>query len=104
MSSIQKLKLNTLTQEKIMFNTFAHAAVDAIQTSKKQFVETFVKHEGIATALNSFVDSQTKYTKSAIDAGIATATSLGAILASKSFFDEMTENAKSLVPAFVKGK
>ena len=81
-----------------MFNQFAYAAVDAVQNSKKQFVETFVKHEGIANALNSFVDSQTKYTKSAIDAGVSTATSLGLILTSKSFFDEMTEQFKSLVP------
>ena len=82
-----------------MFNTFAHAAVDAIQNGKKQFVETFVKHEGIATTMNAFVDSQTKYTKSAIDAGINAATSLGMILSSKAFFDEMTEGVKSFVPA-----
>ena len=82
-----------------MFNTFAHAAVDAIQNGKKQFVETFVKHEGIANALTNFVDSQTKYTKSAIDAGIAASTSLGMILTSNSFFDEMTEGVKSFVPS-----
>ena len=87
-----------------MFNTFAHAAVDAVQNSKKQFVETFVKHEGIATAMNAFVDAQSKYTKSAIDAGINAATSIGMIVSSKAFFDEMTESVKSLAPAFVKGK
>jgi len=85
-----------------MFNTFAHAAVDAVQTSKKQFVETFVKHEGIASAMNSFVDSQTKYTKAAIDAGIAAVTNIGMIVTSKAFFDEMTEGVKSLTPSFAK--
>lgn len=85
-----------------MFNTFAHAAVDAVQNSKKQFVETFVKHEGIANALNSFVDAQSKYTKSAIDAGIAASTSLGMIFTSKSFFDEISENVKSFTPSFGK--
>lgn len=85
-----------------MFNTFAHAAVDAVQTSKKQFVDTFVKHEGIASTLNSFVDSQTKYTKSAIDAGIAASTSLGMILTSKNFFDEISESFKSFTPSFNK--
>lgn len=85
-----------------MFNTFAHAAVDAVQNGKKQFVSTFVQHEGIANALNAFVDSQSKYTKSAIDAGIAASTSLGMILTSKAFFDEVSENVKSLVPTFGK--
>lgn len=85
-----------------MFNTFAHAAVDAVQNAKKQFVETFVTHEGIAKTLNDFVDSQTAYTKSAIDSGILAASSLGAIVTSKSFYDEMTETAKSFAPKFAK--
>lgn len=85
-----------------MFNTFAHAAVDAVQTSKKQFVDTFVKHEGIASALNSFVEAQTKYTKSAIDAGIAASTSLGMIFTSKNFFDEISESVKSFAPPYNK--
>jgi len=81
-----------------MFNTFAHAAVDTVQTSKKAFVDTFVKHEGIATALNSFVDAQTAYTKAALDAGITTATSLGTIFSSKNFYDEMLATAKAFMP------
>jgi len=87
-----------------MFNTFAHAAVDTIQNGKKQFVSTFVQHEGISKALNDFVDSQTKYTKSAVDAGIATATSLGLIFTSKAFYDEVTESVKSFIPTYKKAK
>lgn len=82
-----------------MFNTFTDAAIDAVQTSKKQFVNTFVQHEGIAKTLNSFVDAQTSYTKSAVTAGTVAATSLGMIFASKEFFDDITKNFKSFVPS-----
>jgi hypothetical protein len=40
--------------------------IDSVQTSQKQFVNTFVTHDGIKKALNEFVDGQTSYTKSAI--------------------------------------
>lgn len=42
--------------------------IDAIQASKKNFVKTFVTNEKIAESLNSFVDSQTQYTKEAAKA------------------------------------
>ena len=87
-----------------MFNTFTDAAVDAVQTSKKNFVNTFVQHEGIARVLNSFVDAQTSYTKSAISAGTVAATSLGMIFASKEFFDEMTKGINTFVPTGFKKK
>lgn len=80
-----------------MFSTFAHAAVDAVQTSKKQFVNLAVPHDGIRNALNSFVDSQADYTKKAIDAGILASTSIGMIVSSKEFFDYMTNYVKSSV-------
>jgi|688.fasta_scaffold01334_52 hypothetical protein len=91
-------------KETHMFNTFTDAAIDAVQTSKKNFVNTFVSHEGIARALNQFVDTQTSYTKSAISAGTTAATSLGMIFASKEFFDEMTNSFNSFVPAISKKK
>lgn len=40
--------------------------IDSFQNGKKQFVNTFVQHEGIKKALNDFVDGQTAYTKSAV--------------------------------------
>ena len=40
--------------------------VDSVQTFKKQFVSTFVTNEKIAESLNTFIDSQTSYTKKAI--------------------------------------
>jgi hypothetical protein len=83
-----------------MFNAFTDAAIDAVQTSKKQFVDTFVTHEGINSALNQFVDSQTKYTKAAVDSSIQTATSLGMLFTSKQFFDEIVNGYKSIIPAY----
>jgi hypothetical protein len=50
--------------------------IDAIQTGKKQFVNTFVTNEAVKEALNSFVDAQTQYTKSAFKAGSDTAASV----------------------------
>jgi hypothetical protein len=87
-----------------MFNTFTDAAIDAVQSSKKQFVNTFVTHEGIARSLNQFVDAQTSYTKSAISAGTTAAISMGMILSSKEFFDEITKNFNSFIPSITKKK
>ena len=78
-----------------MFNKFAHTAVDVIQNSKKQFVDTFVQHDDIKSILNSFVDSQTSYTKSAIDAGFTSATSLGAVIFSTQFFEDFSKSVTS---------
>jgi Fe-S cluster assembly scaffold protein SufB len=83
-----------------MFNMFAYAAVDAVQESKKKFVESTVQHEGIKKALDQFVDAQTKYTKSAVDAGMSTMSSLGMIFMSKEFFDYMQNQAKAAVPVY----
>jgi len=87
-----------------MFNSFAYSAIDAVQTSKKQFVETFVQHKDIARVLNQFVDAQTQYTKSAVDAGVQAATGPGLIFNTKQFYDEVTDSMKSMVPSFVAPK
>lgn len=50
--------------------------IDAIQTSKKTFVNTFVTNKKIADAMNNFVDAQTEYTKKALKTGTDTATTL----------------------------
>lgn len=87
-----------------MFNTATHAFIDGVSDFKKKFVETTVQHEGIKNALNSFVDAQTKYTKSAADAGMQSMMSLGMIFTSKDFYTEMGDQFKSMVPAFNKKK
>ena len=70
----------------LMVNT-----VDAIQTSKKIFVDTFVKHEGLAKIMHEFVDAQNEYTKKAVDVGFTTASNIHKIVTDKSFY---TETAK----------
>lgn len=56
-----KTTINTIMD--IAFNT----TVDTVQTSKKIFVDTFVKHKELAKSLNEFVDTQTEYTKNAVN-------------------------------------
>jgi methylglyoxal synthase len=47
-----------------MFNP--ETFIDTVQSGKKQFVNTFVQHDGVKKALNEFVDAQAAYTKSAV--------------------------------------
>jgi hypothetical protein len=83
-----------------MFNTATYAFIDGVSDFKKKVVETTVQHEGIKTALNSFVDAQTKYTKSAADAGMQSMMALGLIFSSKEFYSQIADQYKAMVPAF----
>ena len=83
-----------------MFNTATYAFIDGVSDVKKKIVEQTVQHDGIKTAMNSFVDAQTKYTKAAADAGMQSAMALGMIFTSKTFYDEMGDQFKAMVPAF----
>lgn len=69
-----------------MFHSMAYAFIDAIQNSKKEFVSTFITNDKVAKVLVNFVDSQTQYTKSAVDTGIKTITELSKVTTSKDFF------------------
>ncbi len=77
-----------------MLATVVNNTVDAIQTSKKIFVDTFVKHEGLAKTMNEFVDAQTEYTKKAIDVGFTTASNMHKIISDKSFYTDMFKTQK----------
>jgi len=83
-----------------MMKLLIHNTVDAIQTSKKMFVDTFVKHEGLAKSFNEFVDAQTVYTKEAIDASVNAGNNVYNIISDKSFYTDtmkiMQETAQSL--------
>jgi hypothetical protein len=83
-----------------MFNTATYAVIDGVSDFKKKFVEQTVQHDGIKTALTTFIDAQTKYTKSAADAGMQSMMALGMIFTSKDFYTEMADQYKALVPAF----
>ena len=83
-----------------MFNTATYAFIDGVSDFKKKFVEQTVQHEGIKTAMNTFVDAQSKYTKAAADAGMQSMMALGMIFTSKDFYTEMGNQFKAMVPAF----
>ena len=82
-----------------MFNAASYAFIDGVSDFKLKFVDQTVQHDGIKNALNSFVEAQRKYTKTAADAGMQSMMSLGMIFTSKSFYDDATEQLKSMVPA-----
>lgn len=81
-----------------MFNAtlFAYAFIDSFQANKKKLVELTVKDEGIKKALNGFVDAQAKYTKAAVDAGIASASAIGTALAEKADSSPFAQPLKSM--------
>ena len=81
-----------------MFNSFAFQAVDGIQSAKKQFVSTFVQHEGFQKVLNNFVDAQTEYTKSAITAGSVAVTGVQEILTDRTPFVNFTKKIAEYFP------
>ena len=87
-----------------MFNTATYAFIDGVSDFKKKFVEQTVQHDGIKTAMNTFVDAQSKYTKAAADAGMQSMMALGMIFTSKDFYTEMGDQFKAMVPAFKANK
>ena len=83
-----------------MLATVVNNTVDAIQTSKKIFVDTFVKHEGLAKSLNEFVDAQTNYTKQAIDVSIKTSTEVYNTVSDKTFYTDAAKSMQESAKAF----
>jgi hypothetical protein len=87
-----------------MFNTATYAFIDGVSDFKKKIVEQTVQHDGIKTALNGFVDAQTKYTKQAADAGMQAMTSLGMIFMSKEYYTDLAEQFKAAMPTYTTKK
>jgi len=54
----------------------ADATIDAVQTAKKTFVNTFVTNEAIKESMVKFIDAQAGYTKKAAKVGMDTATTV----------------------------
>jgi hypothetical protein len=54
----------------------ADAVIDAVQTTKKTLVNTFVTNEAVKTPMIKFIDAQADYTKKAAKVGMDTFTSL----------------------------
>jgi hypothetical protein len=87
-----------------MFNQFAFQGVDAIQSAKKQFVNTFAPNKQIREALNGFVDAQAQYTKDAITAGSVAATKVTEVFTDRTPYVEATKKFSDFVAAFAPSK
>jgi hypothetical protein len=75
-----------------MFNTLAHTAIDTFQTGKKFAITNTVKYEPLADIMNTFVDTQTTYTKTFIDSLLTTGTKMVELSMSKDFGKAVTES------------
>jgi hypothetical protein len=80
-----------------MIKYILDTAIDTIQSSKKIFVETFVKHEGLAAPLNKFVDAQTAYTKKAVDGAFEVSQDLYKVVSNKDFYTALAKTAQEIV-------
>lgn len=87
-----------------MIKTYIDTTIDTIQTSKKMFVDTFVKHEALAKSLNEFVDTQTDYTKKAFDASVVTGTKVYNTITDKSFYTDALKTVQETATQFVSKK
>ncbi len=52
------------------------ATIDAVQTAKKNFVNTFVTNETVKESMIKFIDAQSDYTKKAAKVGVDTFTTV----------------------------
>lgn len=82
-----------------MINQIASQSVDAIQGANKQLITLFVQNEGLAKVLNSFVDAQAQYTKSAIDAGIKMSAGTMEVLTDRTPYVQMAEKFAQYFPS-----
>lgn len=87
-----------------MFYQFATHGVDAIQSAKKQFVNTFAPNKQIKEALNGFVDAQAQYTKDAIIAGEVAATKIVEVFTDRTPYVEATKKFSDFVATFTPAK
>lgn len=87
-----------------MIKTYINTAIDTIQTSKKMFVDTFVKHEALAKSFNEFVDTQTDYTKKAFDASVEAGTKVYNTITDKSFYTDTLKAVQETATQFVSKK
>ncbi len=75
-----------------MYNTVAYAAIDFVQTGKRQMVQHLVKHTDVANICNQFIDAQTLYTKSVVDASVKAYTDLTGLWFNPKFGTELAQS------------
>lgn len=77
------------------FNIFSLGAVEVIQGYKKLWVRVFVPHKEVRNIFNEFIDDQTKYTRSAADAGNRAYAALFRLTGRRTFLSEVAEDVYS---------
>ena len=83
-----------------MIKVLIENTAEAIQASKKIFVDTFVQHEVLAKNMHDFVDAQSEYTKKAIEVGFTTASNMHKTVTDKSFYTETAKTLQDSAKAF----
>lgn len=87
-----------------MLDTLTKSAMDVVQTSKKIFVDTFVKHEALNKKLHEFVEAQGEYTRKAYETFKTTGSDVFNIVKEPSFYTDIVKDAKDHVNSFLKTK
>lgn len=71
-----------------MIHTFTDMTIDMVQTTKKNLINTTVKHDGLNKVLTEFIDKQTDYTKKFIHSQVDIMSAVYAIFNNKEFQQE----------------
>lgn len=70
-----------------MINTMPFFMIDAIQSGKKNFVNTFISNNDVKAILTEYIDSQTDYTKKLVSNTLDTGVAIYSIMTNKEFFN-----------------
>lgn len=76
-------------------NIFTLGGIELIQAYKKLWVNVAVRHEGLREVFCTFIDEQTKYTRSAADVGNKAYADVVGLIGRKTFFVEVAEDVYS---------
>jgi len=74
-----------------MFNTMTNSTIDMVTLAKKSFVDFYIPQESLKEPLNKFIDTQTQYTKDAVNTFTKVGSDIGALFFSKSFYTESVD-------------
>ena len=74
-----------------MFNTITNSTIDMVTLTKKSFIELTIPQESLKKPLTNFIDTQTQYTKDAIETFTNIGFDIGALFFNKSFYTESVD-------------
>ena len=71
-----------------MLKTLTQTAIDAVHSSQKIFVDTFVKNEELSKTLKQYVDLQADFVKKTADSTIDVGTKVYTTVTDKKFYED----------------